>query len=232
VTEPEIWASAGGPFLVRGGLPLRWRRPVHTSHGEPVAWVDGEPIETGRPGRPYALCRCGQSSNKPFCDGSHNEARGGQFAGSAGGDLTDAPPAGSYADRAEQHHGDGLIMRDDRSLCMRAGFCANRTTSVWKLVPDSADPQVRAQLLAMVERCPSGALTYSLDGVGDVESQLPAEVAVEPDGPLMVTGCVRIRRADGTEMEVRNRVTLCRCGASKNKPLCDGSHVEVNFRDP
>jgi hypothetical protein len=99
------------------------------------------------------------------------------------------------------------------------------------MVPHSADTDVRSQLLAMVERCPSGALTCTVDGAGEIEPRLPVEIGIEPDGPLMVTGGVTIRRADGTPLEIRNRVTLCRCGASKTKPLCDGGHVDAGFRD-
>jgi hypothetical protein len=90
------------------------------------------------------------------------------------------------------------------------------------------DTVVRSQVMAMVERCPSGALTYRIDGEV-VEPDLPAEIAIIPDGPIWVTGGIPIQRADGESIETRNRVTLCRCGSSKNKPLCDGSHKEVGF---
>ena len=80
----------------------------------------------------------------------------------------------------------------------------------------------------MIERCPSGALTYEVDGE-IIEPSLPAEIAVIPDGPLWVSGGITVERADGTELETRNRVTLCRCGQSGAKPLCDGSHKEAGF---
>ncbi len=82
----------------------------------------------------------------------------------------------------------------------------------------------------MVERCPSGALTYTVEGHdGPVEPPLAALVSVVPDGPLFVSGRVPVSRSDGATLETRNRVTLCRCGESKNKPLCDGSHVATGF---
>ena len=62
-----------------------------------------------------------------------------------------------------------------------------------------------------------------------VEPDLPVEVAVIPDGPLWVTGGIDITGSDGTPLERRNRVTLCRCGQSSSKPLCDGSHKEAGF---
>jgi CDGSH-type Zn-finger protein len=52
------------------------------------------------------------------------------------------------------------------------------------------------------------------------------------NGPLWVRGGVSVEAADGFEYEVRNRVTLCRCGQSNNKPFCDGSHWDVGFKDP
>ena len=82
----------------------------------------------------------------------------------------------------------------------------------------------------MVERCPSGALTYSVEGpAGTVEPRLAALVSVVPDGPLFVSGRVPVSRSDGTRLETRNRVTLCRCGESKDKPLCDGGHLAAGF---
>jgi hypothetical protein len=86
--------------------------------------------------------------------------------------------------------------------------------------------------MAMVERCPSGALTYRLsDSEPDLEPDLPVAIGVVDDGPLFVTGGVAVARSDGEPFEVRNRVTLCRCGGSANKPLCDGTHKTNGFRD-
>lgn len=86
--------------------------------------------------------------------------------------------------------------------------------------------------MAMIERCPSGALTYRLaEDQSDIEPDLKCEIGVVDDGPLFLTGGISVTRSDGLEYEVRNRVTLCRCGASKNKPLCDGSHHDVGFHD-
>jgi hypothetical protein len=116
---------------------------------------------------------------------------------------------------------------------MESGFCGNRVTNIEKMVPETADTQVRAQVMAMVERCPSGSYTYSLEeGGADIEPDLPQQIAVATeitlDGPitgsLWVTGNIPIERADGQPFETRNRVTLCSCGLSKIKPLCDGTH--------
>ena len=119
-------------------------------------------------------------------------------------------------------------MIDDRPICVHAGFCGNQVTNVWKMAAKTDDTQIRAQAMAMIERCPSGALTFAVDGE-TIEPDLPVEVAVIPDGPLWVTGGIEVTGADGTPIERRNRVTLCRCGQSGSKPLCDGSHKEAGF---
>jgi CDGSH-type Zn-finger protein len=184
----------------------------------------------------YTLCRCGASRIKPFCDGSH---------AAIGFDGTETADSKSYAERQKSYRGKGLVMHDDRPLCIHAGFCHNRVTDAWNLTKKTADIQVRVQLIGMIEHCPSGALSYTLSdglspdddvclksdagGVWDMEQELAKAIAVIPDGPLWVTGGVAIMRSDGVALEVRNRVTLCRCGQSKNKPFCDGTHAEIGF---
>src|ERR1700682_5734500 len=212
-----ITVSANGPYLV-SGAPLTVKRPAETAQGEPIAWVRGPEIQTEPR---YALCRCGSSSRKPFCDGTH--AREGFVA--------DDVAAGSYSDRSKTYDGTGIVVRDDRSICVHAGFCGTNATNVWKMVGQSEHTDVLSQMIAMIERCPSGALTYRFDGSdSDNESDLPTRVAVIPDGPLLVTGGVTVVGSDGEAIETRQRVTLCRCGGSQNKPLCDGTHKELGFR--
>jgi hypothetical protein len=84
----------------------------------------------------------------------------------------------------------------------------------------------------MVSLCPSGALTQQ-PAAGDPgeEPTFEPSIAVVRDGPLWVRGGIPITSADGSPYEVRNRVTLCRCGQSSNKPYCDGSHDRTGFRD-
>jgi CDGSH-type Zn-finger protein len=220
--EATIAVTANGPYLVAGGVPLVRRRMVESELGEPLTWQTRGSLPVTDP---MALCRCGQSGNKPFCDGSHR---------TNGFDGTETAPTSSYDERQTTYTGTRIVVRDDRSVCEHAGFCGNRVTNVWKMLRhgDTEDTVKRSQLIAMVERCPSGALTYRLEADGeDVEPELRAAIGVVEDGPLFVTGGVRIERADGEPMETRNRVTLCRCGGSGNKPLCDGSHQTNGFSD-
>ncbi len=214
--DPKVKVAANGPYLVSGEVRLRRTAPVMSEHGEPLTWKTGQPADTGER---FALCRCGQSSNKPHCDGTHARSEW---------DGTDRAPTDTYAERARSYGGEGIEIFDDRPTCVHAGFCGNRVTNVWKMAAKTDDSRVRAEAMAMIERCPSGALTYEVDGE-IIEPSLPAEIAVIPDGPLWVSGGITVERADGTELETRNRVTLCRCGQSGAKPLCDGSHKEAGF---
>jgi CDGSH-type Zn-finger protein len=214
---PSITAAPNGPLLVEGGAPLYRRRAVHSEHGEPLTWETTDRLETGDR---YALCRCGQSGRKPFCDGTHARV---------GFEAVDTA-TGAYDDRSKVLGGTGITVRDDRSICVHAGFCGTRVTNVWKQVGQTDESTVRAQVIRMIESCPSGALTYRFDA-DDVEPLLPQAIAVTDDGPLWVTGGIGVTRSDGEPIETRNRVTLCRCGASANKPLCDGSHKDAGFTD-
>lgn len=209
-----------GPIQVDGAVPLSRRQIVKTEHGEPVAYRDKGPVEADER---YFLCRCGGSENKPFCDGTHAKI----------GFESDEPDLGTYADRSSVLGGTKITVSDDRSICVHAGFCGNQATNVWKMVSDvDDDTVVRSQVIAMVDRCPSGALTYSIEGEDDAnEAALPQEIAILDDGPLYVSGAIAVTRSDGEAIETRNRVTLCRCGASATKPLCDGSHGDAGFTD-
>ena len=218
--EQAVVSRAGGPLVVRGGVPLVRKSEVKSEHGEPLTWKTSEPLETAGT---YVLCRCGLSANKPFCDNTHNAE------GFEGDDTADDS---SFDDRASELGGSGLTVRDDRSICVHAGFCGNRLTNVWKQVADTDDSITRFAVINEIEKCPSGALTFRFDGdEADTEPDLPTQIGVIPDGPLWVSGGIPVTTGAGVELEVRNRVTLCRCGASANKPLCDGSHKEAGFQD-
>jgi CDGSH-type Zn-finger protein len=220
--DRRIAVQPNGPYFVSGDVDVLRRSPVVSEHGEPMTWETTERF----PARErVALCRCGQSSKKPFCDGTH---------AIVGFDGTNAEHTSTYEQRQRTYEGTRVVVRDDRSICTHAGFCGNRVTNIWKMATPAGteDSIARAQLMAMIERCPSGALTYRLEPDSpDIEPELAPEVGVVDDGPLWVTGRIPVGLPDGTTLEARNRVTLCRCGQSSNKPLCDGSHKEVGFHD-
>jgi CDGSH-type Zn-finger protein len=178
------------------------------------------------------LCRCGKSKTKPYCDGTHDRI---EFDGSQAKEIA------LISETQEILEGDGIRVKVDNSYCVHAKYCFNKSSGIRKLIPESSDAGAKAQIMAMVDRCPSGTFVYELplDGeMVEVETEAPKEIAAisqddcsETAGPLWVSGGIPILKPDGTLLETRNRVTLCRCGQSKNKPFCDGSHASVDFKD-
>ncbi|MGH8973497.1 MAG: CDGSH iron-sulfur domain-containing protein [Acidimicrobiia bacterium] len=199
-----------GPYLVEGGLEVRN--------------AQGQALDTSAR---YALCRCGGSANKPFCDGTH--ARIG-FEG------TETADRGPIAQRQDHYVGTGVTIHDDRTVCAHAGFCTDNLAAVFKLGEEpwidatAADAET---IVNQVKQCPSGALSVTIaDDPEPVEDDLPARVVPVPNGPYRVSGGVEVLAADGTSYEVRNRQTLCRCGGSPNKPFCSGTHWYIGFKAP
>jgi CDGSH-type Zn-finger protein len=220
----KITIQENGPYLVTGDVPLVKKTQIVTEFGEPVAWEKTGEIETSDT---YELCRCGHSADMPFCDQAHNTIQW---------DCTETAETNTTAERRHTHiGGKQIVVRRDRTLCCDSGYCGTRLANIKVMLAKSEpdDTNLRSQIIAMVERCPSGSYTYALEGSDkDIEPDLPRQIAVTTEitssgpieGPLWVSGNIEIERADGQPMETRNRVTLCCCGLSKNKPLCDGAH--------
>ena len=225
----KIVVRKNGPYVVHGDIQLVRKSQVVSEYGEPLTWKKGVSIITSEA---YTLCCCGKSNKKPFCDGTHARI---DFDGTESADTS------VTAERQVIYPGGTkIVVKRDYSLCKGSGFCSNRTTDIQKMVPNTDDTQVRAQVMAMIERCPSGSFTYSIEeGEADIEPDLPRQVAVTTEitsdgpiaGPLWVTGNIPIERADGQPLETRNRVTLCRCGLSNGKPLCDGTHRTMGITE-
>jgi CDGSH-type Zn-finger protein len=173
------------------------------------------------------LCRCGGSQNKPFCDGTHKKN------GFSGAETADRDPISA---RRDAYAGDGITIYDDRSVCAHSGECTDHLPSVWKLGTEpwiDAKGESAEQIAGVVRLCPSGALSYALgDDPATVEEELDTAVEASKDGPYYVRGAIQVTSSDGEDYERRNRQTLCRCGGSKNKPFCDGTHWHIGFKDP
>jgi CDGSH-type Zn-finger protein len=222
----QIQVEDDGPYLVTGSIPLVRKIQVVSEMGEPLTWKKQGDIAADAE---YTLCRCGHSEDMPFCDGSHH-----QFDW----DCSEKAPTNlSVIKREELSTGSLMTIHFDPGLCTESGFCGNRFISLLNGGIDTDDIQVRTLAIHMIEHCPSGALTYQLPGArGDVEADLPEQIAMTTEitsegpilGPLWVTGNIPIMRADGKPFETRKRVTLCNCGHSNIKPLCDGSHRDLD----
>lgn len=223
--EPKIVVSENGPYLVTGQVPLSVQTIVPNREGLSWDWKEGRSFKVPAE---YALCRCGRSRNKPFCDGSHARVR---FNG------TETASRQPYARQAETLEGPRLELRDAEPLCAFARFC-DPAGKIWSLIERTDDPAVRELAIREAEHCPAGRLVVSdPQSHQEFEPTLPPSIGVVEDpalqcsGPLWVRGGIRVESADGTPYERRNRVTLCRCGASVNKPFCNGSHASIRFRD-
>jgi len=175
-------------------------------------------------GKGVALCRCGGSQSKPFCDGTHG--RNG---------FRDDNQADPAKDKREAYVGKGITIFDNRALCAHAGHCTDGLASVFRMRSEpwiDADGAPVQDIIDTIRRCPSGALSYAIDGVEAAPVERAPMVTVSANGPYEITGGIElmgVKQGAGASSE---HYTLCRCGASKNKPFCDGSHWDAGFRDP
>lgn len=169
-----------------------------------------------------ALCRCGASKNKPFCDGSHNDIG---FDSSLSEDRT--------KDEILTYAGKDITVHYNRLLCSHAAECGKRQKAAFDssrkpwIMPDNASVE---DIKDVVKACPSGALRFSTaDEHPRQEKEERTGITVEKNGPYRVSGVPMMapRLADGANPE---KYVLCRCGASKNKPYCDGSHFDIDWK--
>src|SRR6185295_4916127 len=171
-----------------------------------------------------ALCRCGGSSRKPFCDGTHAKIG-----------FSDRNAADASLERRVAYEGKEITIFDNRAICAHAGFCTDGLKKVFRMDAEpwiDADGAAVEEIVATIEKCPSGALSYAIDGVEATPAARPPQVLVTDNGPYAVSGGVELMGVQFGDGASREHYTLCRCGASANKPFCDGSHWRVEFRDP
>ena len=221
---PRIKVTPRGPFIVTGSVPISEQVITPSDKGS-YRMVAGRTFDQDET---YALCRCGKSTDAPFCDGAHVKA---DFQG------TETASREQYAERAKTYTGPTLVLTDD-GRCGLARFCHRENSEVWTLTTKSDQAELRAAAILAAQECPSGRLVIRDKDTGEVlEPQYePAiEVLQDPErgvsGGLAVKGGIQIEGADGYEYEVQNRALLCRCGHSRRMPYCDASHVVVKFRD-
>ena len=174
----------------------------------------------------YGLCRCGLSSKKPFCDGSHKNA-GWESANTTDLKLN---KIFSYVGDVE---GQQVKISFNPALCGHVAECGRLHKAVFNT---KQQPWVQPEngtvegIKAVIKGCPSGALRAGWNGEEPVHDQeAEPEITVMENGPLKVTNIALDGEFNGVEANP-NGYLLCRCGASKNKPFCDGSHHEIKFK--
>jgi CDGSH-type Zn-finger protein len=130
-----------------------------------------------------------------------------------------------------------MTLNDVEQLCAFARFC-DPGGKIWGLIEQTDNPEARELAIREANYCPAGRLVLHDKKTGkEIEHKLPPSIGVVEDpalgcsGPLWVRGGIRIKSENGIPYEVRNRVTLCRCGASNNMPFCNGSHASIKFND-
>ncbi len=203
---PSIQCAKNGPYLVKN-LPR-----FTNSHDEQV------PTKAT-----IVLCRCGASKNKPYCDGSHDRIG-----------FSDQKRDGRVPDQRDTYEGEAITIYDNRGICSHAGFCTSGCPAVFRMRtepwidPDEADVEA---VVNTIRQCPSGALSYAIDGEEHRDQQRDPEVHVSKDGPYYVRGGVELQDVEWGEGASKEHGALCRCGGSKNKPFCDGTHWYIDFKD-
>ena len=205
--QVTIDVMKNGPIIVKG------LQQFQNSRGEAVPMAKSV----------IALCRCGASENKPFCDGTHSRIN---FSGDR---ETDRP-----IDKVRDYVGEQITIHDNRTICAHAATCVKNLPQVFRkngrpwIAPDEGDVEA---IIDAVKQCPSGALSYTIGGKHHEEKDLPETISITKDGPYHITGDISIGDENGLQPPNKELYTLCRCGASKNKPFCDGSHYDAGFED-
>jgi CDGSH-type Zn-finger protein/truncated hemoglobin YjbI len=219
---------------IAAGLPSA----IYVSPNGPLVAVNVDDLHDwlGRPlpTRPItALCRCGRSKLKPYCDGSHAQG------------FDDTKDTSRLPDRRDEYAGQQIGIIDNRGTCQHSGFCTDRLATVFRVKDDpfiAPSGGRMDEIMRAVRDCPSGALSYTIDGIEaraevDHHGKRAASIEVSKDGPYRVTGSIALLDAQGGPIArnagaSREHYTLCRCGSAQNKPFCTGMHWNVEFRDP
>lgn len=220
--EPLIRILKDGPYVVSGSVPLSEK--VIVPKGGGYVYEEGRTLpQKGT----YLLCRCGKTKTPPFCDGGHVAAH---FDG------TETACKTGYHTRAARINGSGLDLLDD-GRCAFARFCHRDSGDAWELAEDSASSFHHEEAIIAANECPAGRLTaVEKDGREHEPVYSPAiEILQDPEehvsAGIFVKGGIPIESADGSVYEIRNRIVLCRCGMSGNKPFCDSRHVSEQYRE-
>ncbi len=200
-----IRASKNGPYVISNLKNIRESVGIEVATDSPVV----------------ALCRCGESSTKPYCDGTHLKI-----------DFKDHKEEGHLPRLSEAYVGKKITIHDDRGICSHAGYCTDGLPEVFRMTKEpwiDSDAESVEKIIETIRKCPSGALSYSIDGIKyDAFSDKPA-ITISEDGPYIVQGSIELEVED--QPESKEHYALCRCGHSKNKPYCNGQHWYAKFKD-
>jgi CDGSH-type Zn-finger protein len=220
----KIKITKNGPYLVTGNIKLEELIIEETEKGN--IYKQGKVYAKSNK---YLLCRCGKSKNMPFCDGSHMH---NHFDGT----LTASKEP--FTNQAKIYYGNKFILEDVENLCAFARFCHSPYGDAWEMAEIAETKDEEALAVKLCTECPSGRLVLKERETNqEIEPVFEPSISILQDpsrdcsGPLWVRGGITIEDDNGYIYEKRNRVTLCRCGKSSNKPFCDAIHVNIKFKD-
>ena len=196
---PKIQAMENGPYLVHDSPPLKNFKDDDLEIRDVTA-----------------LCRCGKSGKKPYCDGTHAKVG---FSSAREGDGSN--------DKWDMYAGKAVTIHDNRGICAHSAICTEGLSSVFKYGQEpwiDADGADVAAVEKQVAACPSGALRYTADGTEHADFGNDPVIYIAKNGPYAVKGGVELEDSVTGQVPKSTDYTLCRCGGSKNKPFCDGTH--------
>jgi len=211
-----------GPYLVSGNIPLSEK--IISVNEKENKYIDGRKFPQSEK---YLLCRCGMTKDAPFCDGTHVKV---------GFDGTETASNNTYESRSKLLEGPGIDLLDD-NRCAFARFCHREKGDVWQLVMNSDNEENIQEAIRGACDCPTGRLVARDKQGNEIEPEYEPSIDIIQDyqmsvsGGIFVKGRIPIESSDGFTYEIRNRVVLCRCGKSHNKPFCDATHVRIGYVD-
>jgi CDGSH-type Zn-finger protein/ferredoxin len=222
--KPKILPLPNGPYYLINDMEPKVVENLKNFKGEPLSTTVG-----------IALCRCGKSNRKPFCDGTHSII--GFSSQNVNLNENDTNKL-TIKNKRRDYVGKEITIHDNRKICSHAKECVNNLPSVFKLGSKpwiDSDGSKMQDIINTVRKCPSGALSYSIDGIEyrDPKEQRDPILTVLKNGPYYITGGIDLigENIEFGEGASKEHYTLCRCGTSENKPFCDGTHRTINFKD-
>jgi CDGSH-type Zn-finger protein len=199
--KPSITVLRNGPYRVEGVEDTK------SSDGQDLAH-DATTM----------LCRCGASQRKPWCDGSHTRI----------GFVGERDPSREKG-QTNEYAGQEITIVDNTDVCCRDRSCITGLPQVFETCdPNAASPE---DIIRTIRQCPSGALTYKVGGIHCEDFGRESGIVVTKNGPVKAVGGICLKDETGAKPACDEHYTLCRCGGSRNKPFCDGTHADIDFRD-